>query len=716
MTPFEHFPDWLLRVTGLVSLAAIVALWGLRRIRSPIFHRAACVAILLQGAMWYRWEVPVLPARNTAERSFSESTPVENHTQRADVAVNTQLIDEAIRAFEQSPDRAAVPVHEPADISPALQWTKPQFDWRFWFTATWIGGMLLMVIVWVVRYIMFQRRLPLIEEPDEIHRREWSDVRGLAGLRSSIPLWGLAGWGPACGWMKRRLVVFVPSERWSHFTSNQRRAVLLHEAAHLKRGDLWKSLFVRVLALPQWFNPLAWRLVRRFDEAAEWACDEFLLRHQGSCAPEFAEALLSLTVQKSKRPQFTAAAVGHPLSERMRRLLSPTKPERAMFKTTLLVTALALCTTINLVRLSAQEPEQDPADIVPSESPASLDADFDPIQDVPSSVTVPAGDSEPNSFDAHNNRIPFDNPVEIAADPLVSDVLSDVPSTTNLPSEFSDFSSSGNSLDELGAWIADAPVADPAAGRANYAVGSMPDVFVEGEAVIDLSEVFRGSHYFQRETERIKADLAAVEQQIAIARDDARELMLNSTEENEDHVSHEYIELSNQIEQMSSEANRQVQQAEAEVYLTTYRRVRDVIADYARENDIHTVRRVSTPVTEGEMTAEAVLEWINRDIVYSADEPLDITEDIIERLNAADPQTQLQPAMTPYYTPAYPGTQPSPAYTSPYSDPISPYSGTPLPPDATLIPSLPQTTPYEPPASGSPPLPESVNPSVLPPA
>ena len=50
--------------------------------------------------------------------------------------------------------------------------------------------------------------------------------------------------------------------------------MLLHEAQHVRRHDILKSLIARVLVLPQWFNPVAWMALRRFDEAAEWACDE----------------------------------------------------------------------------------------------------------------------------------------------------------------------------------------------------------------------------------------------------------------------------------------------------------------------------------------------------------------------------------------------------------------------------------------------------------
>ncbi len=47
-----------------------------------------------------------------------------------------------------------------------------------------------------------------------------------------------------------------------------------------------------VVALPHWFNPIAWLVVRRFDAAAEWACDRAATEQEA--ATVYARALLRL--------------------------------------------------------------------------------------------------------------------------------------------------------------------------------------------------------------------------------------------------------------------------------------------------------------------------------------------------------------------------------------------------------------------------------------
>ena len=86
--------------------------------------------------------------------------------------------------------------------------------------------------------------------------------------------------------------LLVPGPLWERLDPAGRLSILRHELAHAERGDVWKSLGVRLLALPHWFNPLAWWAVRRFDEAAEWACDQAVCGASRQARPEYAKALV----------------------------------------------------------------------------------------------------------------------------------------------------------------------------------------------------------------------------------------------------------------------------------------------------------------------------------------------------------------------------------------------------------------------------------------
>ena len=84
----------------------------------------------------------------------------------------------------------------------------------------------------------------------------------------------------------------------------RRRAVLLHEMAHVQRRDCAMELFVQLVCAVYWLHPGAWWVARRLRLAREQACDAAVLR-TGTPAIEYAEHLVALL-----RNAASVAAVG----------------------------------------------------------------------------------------------------------------------------------------------------------------------------------------------------------------------------------------------------------------------------------------------------------------------------------------------------------------------------------------------------------------------
>ena len=82
--------------------------------------------------------------------------------------------------------------------------------------------------------------------------------------------------------------------------------VIVHEIAHLRRGDMFVRYLEWVAGTLFFFWPVVAWINRRLDAAREYACDEWALRQGKLTAPEYARCLLRV-VQPMCRPRFAYA-------------------------------------------------------------------------------------------------------------------------------------------------------------------------------------------------------------------------------------------------------------------------------------------------------------------------------------------------------------------------------------------------------------------------
>jgi beta-lactamase regulating signal transducer with metallopeptidase domain len=342
---------------ALVQLAAAGAVaWLVRQHWSqhPRECRWACVLILLQGWMivpfslaipWYEPETQACSARAAMDADL-------------DSRGTAALPPAALRA---SPGGQAAEGH--AGDSASVGSGRGQFL----ATSGRVGGLLLAAwlvgaagMAWVksVRYLRFCSTLPRLSCPREDWMAEWNEELGRHNLRRRLPLWVTRDLGPMLAWLPGGSAVLVPAELWNRLPSGARRAILRHELAHFRRGDPWKSLVARLLAVPQWFNPGAWWAVRMFDQCGERSCDQ-----QAAASPaerlEFARALTELAGLRRPVHAVGACAHSHPLVCRVRCLLkSPDTEIHPMRKFALLAVAgtlfLAGAVRVELVAKAAE--------------------------------------------------------------------------------------------------------------------------------------------------------------------------------------------------------------------------------------------------------------------------------------------------------------------------------------------------------------------------
>jgi beta-lactamase regulating signal transducer with metallopeptidase domain/HEAT repeat protein len=94
----------------------------------------------------------------------------------------------------------------------------------------------------------------------------------------------------ACGVFRPTIV--LPAE-CDHWTLDRRRAVLLHELAHVRRHDLAGHTLGRLACAFYWFHPLVWTAAKQLRNESERACDDIALAC-GARASDYAEHLLEI--------------------------------------------------------------------------------------------------------------------------------------------------------------------------------------------------------------------------------------------------------------------------------------------------------------------------------------------------------------------------------------------------------------------------------------
>jgi beta-lactamase regulating signal transducer with metallopeptidase domain len=218
--------------------------------------------------------------------------------------------------------------------------------------------------------------------------RRWTPDIALPGLDGCALLLADGTQGPVT-WGVLRPVILLPAEA-DGWPRARLEAVLLHELAHVRRGDAPLLLAVRGVCALYWFHPLVWMAAAALRHAAERAADDAVLA--GGLRPSFyADTLLALAADV--RAPFALAlpmAARPALEARLRAVLDQTQSRKGACKMDVLKIAgigLSATALLALARPSFAEVAAEP--VMPMATPvvATLAA---PLVSAPAVVPAPA--------------------------------------------------------------------------------------------------------------------------------------------------------------------------------------------------------------------------------------------------------------------------------------------------------------------------------------
>jgi beta-lactamase regulating signal transducer with metallopeptidase domain len=348
---------WTLTLVALTAkssgilLAATMAAWLLRRAPASHRHRiwtGALAATLLLPALErvvpIRWAAPVpividgasgapvMPTGTPRTVTASQATPAAGPAQTSDPLYGRE---------------APMPAPAPRRVSGWLPIAGG---------AVWLAGLLavlLRLVIGTLRAAWVARRAsPLAGGAWEALADDLAARLGIARAvallespRSMMPMaWGLL-----------RPVVMLPHDA-SSWPADRRRAVLLHEFAHLKRRDCLVQAMAQLACAWQWFNPLAWLAARRVRVERERACDDLVIA-AGTSRADYADHLLAIarSARADHYPAYAGVAMARlsDLEGRLLAILDP-QPRREMGRLASILPATTLALLV--VPVAAVQP------------------------------------------------------------------------------------------------------------------------------------------------------------------------------------------------------------------------------------------------------------------------------------------------------------------------------------------------------------------------
>ena len=172
-----------------------------------------------------------------------------------------------------------------------------------------------------------------------------------------------------------RPAVFLPADAAS-WSTERRQMVLLHELAHVQRGDLATHLLAKAGLSLYWWNPLAWRAWREFLKERERATDDLVLQ-AGARASDYAGHLLEIarTMQADSRVGWAAVAMARPsqLEGRLLAILDSGVNRRGSGRHALLAAA-ALAVVLSAPFAAMRAQAQDRTATLPADVDATIRA------------------------------------------------------------------------------------------------------------------------------------------------------------------------------------------------------------------------------------------------------------------------------------------------------------------------------------------------------
>lgn len=209
-----------------------------------------------------------------------------------------------------------------------------QISWQAVVFLIWLAVVLSMVLLLVQRVFFVAGLIRQAQPANGIMNETFQFCRKRMKVKQLVKLKvSPNATSPAvCGLF--RPVILVPNEIGPNLGLGALRQVLMHELAHIKRGDLWLNLAQTLLQLVYFYNPLLWLANAVIRRIREQAVDEAVQAALGEKAAEYPETLLNVAKLAFNKPALSLRFIGvveskSQLNQRIKKMLTQPFPKSA---------------------------------------------------------------------------------------------------------------------------------------------------------------------------------------------------------------------------------------------------------------------------------------------------------------------------------------------------------------------------------------------------
>ncbi len=184
--------------------------------------------------------------------------------------------------------------------------------WKPRVLGLWLAGSLLCAVLGVVHVVRFRRLIRRAKPAPSGLSDEAQRLAAQLGLARCPRIWLLPGRITPMLWaLLGRPHLLLPAELFQSLEAPQRRTLLAHELAHLRRRDHWVRILELIVLTLYWWHPVVWWARRELREAEEQCCDAWVVATLPSAARTYALALVqTLDFLADARPPLPMGASG----------------------------------------------------------------------------------------------------------------------------------------------------------------------------------------------------------------------------------------------------------------------------------------------------------------------------------------------------------------------------------------------------------------------